>query len=638
MKFAQTTYPPLLAIIWMIFGMNSLALTQENTVGTIAYDSEAYAQGYTLLYPHNQPHARLVDACGQIVHIWENESGRVPGNSAMLSPMGGMVWAHRAADDSGSIISAGGRGETIEMRNWDNTPMWSYTLNDSTGRLHHDFALLNNGNVLAIAWEHMDSLEAVQAGRNPENLEGGALFSERLIELEPDGNGGANVAWEWRAWDHLIQNFDSTKSNFGIIADHPNRIDINYGTIGNIEQDWLHANGIDYNPQTNQILLSVPNFDELWIIDRDQEDAGLAWRWGNPEAYAQGDADDQKLFYQHSGTWLDAPYLQNSPDFGKIGVFNNRNPGATGPYSSAHIIDPTWQEADSSYAFENGVFLPLDFDWTWTASVPTDFFSSGLSNFERLANGNNLILAGRQGEILELTTAGDTAWHYRVPLQAGAAVEQGSELGTNANILFKARRYPAQFPAFSDVNLEPMGFWELNPQPLENCLPCALEINVEVIDGEYAYANVSGASGEFTVTWSLFDVNLCNGDTLPFLDEDNPCQPNLELLVPGDIVTAAVFDEQGCEASATFIWTLTNGVDQNEIVIRAFPNPSSGEVTLTGLPSDAFLTIRNAAGKSVWDRTTLNHSTLQVSLNHLKAGWYFIETDGVRIPIILLPH
>ena len=72
----------------MIFGMNSLALTQENTVGTIAYDSEAYAQGYTLLYPHNQPHARLVDACGQIVHIWENESGRVPGNSAMLSPMG----------------------------------------------------------------------------------------------------------------------------------------------------------------------------------------------------------------------------------------------------------------------------------------------------------------------------------------------------------------------------------------------------------------------------------------------------------------------------------------------------------------------------------------------------------------------
>jgi len=630
--------PRIIASIAMIFGMITATKAQENTVGTIAFDPSEFSPGYTLIYPHNQPHARLIDGCGEVVHIWENEADRFPGNNAMLTPSGGLVFAHRPEDDSDSPIIAGGRGETIEMRSWENIPLWSYSLNDSSGRLHHDFTFMNNGHVLAIAWETIDSLEAVEAGRNPENLEGGALWSERLIELQPDGNGGASVVWEWRAWDYLIQDFDSTKNNFGVIADHPERINVNFGTIGNNAPDWLHANGIDYNPQTNQILLSVPNFDELWIIDRGQEDLGLVWRWGNPEAYGQGTPEDQQLFYQHSGTWLDAPYLQNSPDFGKIGVFNNRNPGTSGPFSSVHIIDPTLQEG-GLYAMENNTYLPVEFDWTWTAPVPTDFFSSGLSNFERLANGNNLILAGRQGEILELTAEGDTAWHYRVPLQSGMPVEQGTELGTNANILFKARRYPEQFPAFAGVELEPMGAWELNPQPVVNCLPCELEVSIEVVEDTYASANVSGASGETTAIWSLDDVNLCEGDTLVFFDEESPCQSNLDLLVLGDVVTLTVIDEQGCEASETFTWTAINQVDYtHRSPIRVFPNPSKGEINLAGLPLDASITILNAAGQSVWNQTTTGRSALSISLHHLPAGWYFLEADGKRTPFILLPH
>ena len=284
------------ALTWIFVSIVSVATGQGNTVGTINYNPQSFSSGYTLIYPHNQPHARLINACGEIVHIWENDLGRLPGNSAMLSPNGELIWAHRPEDDSDSPIIAGGRGETIEMVTWTNEPMWSFTLNDSTGRLHHDFALMNNGNVLAIAWERIDSLSAIQAGRNPENLEGGELWSERLIQLAPNANGGANVVWEWRAWDHLIQNFDSTKANFGVIADHPNRIDVNYGIIGNIQEDWLHANSVDFNPLTNQILLSVPNFGELWIIDRNQMESGIVWRWGNPEAYGLGADDDQQLF------------------------------------------------------------------------------------------------------------------------------------------------------------------------------------------------------------------------------------------------------------------------------------------------------------------------------------------------------
>jgi hypothetical protein len=255
-----------------------------------------------------------------------------------------------------------------------------------------------------------------------------------------------------------------------------------------------------------------------------------------------------------------------------------------------------------------------------------------------MANGNNLILAGRQGEILELTASGDTAWHYRVPLQNGIAVEQGSELGTNANLLFKARRYPAQFPAFSNVTLESQGVWELNPQPLLACLPCSIELSLDVVEGEYAATNVTGASGETTVIWSLYDVNLCTGDTLEFSNEDNPCQSNLDLLVPGDTITVTVIDEQGCEAVSNFIWTVENSIVSHENPLRLFPNPSHGEISLTGLSLDATVIIRNAAGACVWTRNNREHSIQSIALGHLPAGWYFLEADGKRTPFILLPH
>jgi hypothetical protein len=201
-----------------------VSAAQSNTVGTIIYNPETYSAGYTLVYPHNQPHARLLDACGELVHMWTNDSLRRPGNSAYLTPMGNLVWAHRPAAFLGDAIWAGGGGAVIEARSWENEVLWSYELNDSTGRLHHDFALTQSGTVLAIAWERIDSLEAIEAGRNPALLEDGELWSERIIELQPNESGGADVIWQWRAWDHLVQDFDSTKLNYGTIADAPQRI------------------------------------------------------------------------------------------------------------------------------------------------------------------------------------------------------------------------------------------------------------------------------------------------------------------------------------------------------------------------------------------------------------------------------
>ncbi len=630
MKTPQFT----LLCAWLLLAM--MGQSQTNTVGTISYDAALAVDGYTLIYPHNQPHARLIDACGEVVHVWTNDSLRRPGNSAYLTPFGDLIWSHRPANFQSDPIWAGGGGAVIEGRTWDNTVQWNYTLNDSTGRLHHDFALTNSGTVLAIAWERIDSLDAIAAGRNPALLEDGELWSERIIELQPNANGGADVVWEWRAWDHLVQDFDSTKAQFGDPALEPHRIDVNFGTPSSAAPDWLHINSIDYNAELNQVLVSVPTFDELWIIDKGVPEAGLVWRWGNPEAYGRGTAEDQQLHYQHAAHWLDAPYHMNTPDFGKIAVFNNRNPGATGPYSSAHLIAPEWMANDTSAAYamtgndEASTYTPMDFDWTWTAPTPTDFFSSGLSNFERLPGGNNLILSGRTGEIFEFTASGDTAWQYRVPLQGGLAVSQGTELGINDNLLFRASRYPSQFPAFNGIDLSPMGTWELDPSPLVSCSPCDLDV-VLTIESEFATVDVTGANGEVSISWIYEGTTLCTGPELSM----NACEGNTSELVEGDQILVHIVDEAGCEFSTTFSWEIVSVAERTEDW-RVYPNPTSGELRLSGISEATESAVFNSLGQCMAHfMLAPQPGGTTIDLTHLPEGAYILKIGARRTRILI---
>ncbi len=73
------------------------------------------------------------------------------------------------------------------------------------------------------------------------------------------------IVWQWNAWDHLIQDFDNTKDNFGVVADHPELIDINFARDGGA--DWLHTNSVAYNEEFDQIILSNRGTSEIWVID-----------------------------------------------------------------------------------------------------------------------------------------------------------------------------------------------------------------------------------------------------------------------------------------------------------------------------------------------------------------------------------
>ena len=64
-------------------------------------------------------------------------------------------------------------------------------------------------------------VKAWDAGSTPSSI---AYQPDSLIEIKPMGKTGGEVVWEWHLWDHLIQDADKDKANFGDVGAHPERV------------------------------------------------------------------------------------------------------------------------------------------------------------------------------------------------------------------------------------------------------------------------------------------------------------------------------------------------------------------------------------------------------------------------------
>jgi hypothetical protein len=303
--------------------------------------------------------------------------------------------------------------------------------------------MLPNGDMLMIAWEYKSAADAIAHGRNPSTIPQGELWPDSLIEVRPSNGSGGTIVWEWHLWDHLIQDFDPTKENYGVVQDHPERVDINYG--GRILADWTHMNSVDYNAEYDQILLSVSHFDEIWVIDHSttpQEAAGhtggrygkggdLLYRWGNPMTYRMGSDSDRRLFNQHDASWI-PPGL---PGSGDILIFNNGLGRPSGEYSSVEEIVPPMASNGTYNRLEGAAYGPSTSAWNYTAEKPTDFYAINLGGAQRLPNGNTLICNGPFGQFFEVTAEKEVVWKYenQVPDPLDAHV-------------FKICRYGPEYP------------------------------------------------------------------------------------------------------------------------------------------------------------------------------------------------
>ena len=271
-----------------------------------------------------------------------------------------------------------------------------------------------------------------------------------------------NVVWRWDFKDHLTQDFDDTKDNFGVISTNPQLMDINFLGESNGNANWIHINSVQYNEHLNRIILGSKTLSELYIIDHSTttEEAAshsgeiygkggdLLYRWGNPKAYGQGDANDQKLFAQHNPHWIPNGLV----DEGKIILFNN-GVHRTTPYSEVNIITSPTSEPDVYIKNPNISFGPVNSYYTYTSPNNTDFYSPILSSAQRLPNNNILICEGTSGRFFEIDSNNAIVWEYINPINSGTILTQG-ETPTSNNV-FRAKKYALNYAGFANKDLTP---------------------------------------------------------------------------------------------------------------------------------------------------------------------------------------
>jgi hypothetical protein len=323
-----------------------------------------------------------------------------------------------------------------------------------------------------IAWENKSYAEAIAAGRNPARLDT-ALWPGEIIEVKPIGSSGGDIVWQWHSWDHLIQDFDSTKANYGDVSKHPELIDINYGST---IEDWLHINSIRYNPERDEILLSAHNFSEIWVIDhstttaeaaghsggREGKGGDLLYRWGNPQAYRAGTAADQKLFSQHDARWIDSGLVGQ----GDFLIFNNDHGAPPNAYSTVDEITPPINSNGDYYIDSTGQYGPNFLTWSYEASPPVSFYARNISGEERLPNGNTLICDGTAGRFFELDNSENIVWEYVNPVTRNGILTQGD--APSFNLVFKIYRYSPQYSGLAGKDLSEKGKIELYPSGIKD--------------------------------------------------------------------------------------------------------------------------------------------------------------------------
>jgi hypothetical protein len=447
------------------------------TVGLFVNEEGSY-DGYTLFAPLQYRTTYLIDNEGRLVQSWD--SAYTPGNSVYLLENGNLLRTATLPRGPDATFGTGGAGGRVEEFTWDGTLVWEFEYSGDQHLQHHDIERLPNGNVLMIAWEYKKAAEAITAGRDPDLLTDGELWPDHIIEVEPTGASGGHIVWEWHVWDHLIQDYDPTKDNYGVVADHPELIDLNFVGASRGRADWNHINSVDYNEQFDQILLSVPRFSEVWVIDHStttKEAAGhsggnsgkggdILYRWGNPQAYRAGDVGDRRLFSQHDAQWIES----GLPGEGNILLFNNGNGRPGGVYSSVDEFVPP-VDASGNYALAPGTaYGPEEQTWIYAADNPTDFFADHISGAQRLPNGNTLICDGPHGTLFEVTPEGEIVWKYINPVTNNGPLTQGdpiptSQNGGQPNQVFRAYRYGPDYAGLADKDLTPGDPIELYPDP-----------------------------------------------------------------------------------------------------------------------------------------------------------------------------
>jgi len=437
-------------IILLFFGSIQGISNEHNDMIDQGVDSDVF-DGYLLIAPMYSRNSFLIDSRHHIVHFWYSKFSQALGT--YLLDDGTLLRTTRTNEYPGWLT--GGYHGRIEQLDWNSNLLWEFQYINETHCIHNDIEPLPNGNILMISWERKSYQQAIDAGRDPSKVDK-EIWVDSIIEVKPCGMGCGEIVWEWNVWDHLIQDIDPEKANYGMIQDHSELIDINNPIpVGFIIPDIIHLNSLDYHEEWDQILVSSRNLNEIFVIDHSttiEEAAGhtggrygkggdLLYRWGNPQNYEQGNATDQQLFAQHDVEWIPVGY----PGEGHITVYDNGWGRPDADFSSAVELVPPVDEK-GYYQRQSGLaFGPKKPLWRYIPPFASRLQSLVCGSVIVCKNGHKFIGTGTQGGfILELNSNDNIIWWHlnSFPLYS-----------PRANAIFKIRYYPSDYPWLKSLDV-----------------------------------------------------------------------------------------------------------------------------------------------------------------------------------------
>lgn len=357
-------------------------------------------QGYTL-YAYadtsgTNSHSELIDMNGNVVHTWN-----VGGIPVKMLPGGDLIGATGIFPGDYDLVK-------LSQLSWTGEERWAYqnfapmTDTSFAARQHHDFQ--REGNPVgywAPGQDFVDEGSTVvlaHSFRSAPEIRADGLDDDVIYEVDHAGNLKGTV---WRAADHV--------SEFGF--DEAALADISSRSPGTA-LEWLHCNSAslvgpnhwfdeghtEFAP--NNIILSSRNANFVAIIER--ESGKIVWRVG-PDFAGHPEEKLGQFSGQHN------PHLipKGLPGAGNMIVFDNGGVSGFGGANNSYRYSRGW-----SRVLE---FNPVTLDVVWqygSASGPDNFYSSLISNEQRLPNGNTVITIGVQGRVIEVAPDKEVVWQY----------------------------------------------------------------------------------------------------------------------------------------------------------------------------------------------------------------------------------
>jgi len=538
------------------------------------FTSTSWAQQwghYTLYSTMSGTTTWLIDTNGTTFKTWTHNTSNRTCYSSHLLPGGTLL---RSVMRAGNSFSGGPICGKIQKVDWNGTVIWDFEYSTTDYCSHHDIHPMPNGNVLLIAYERKSAAQVAAAGCTGYT---GEIWSEKIVEIEPVGLNGGNEVWVWKAWDHLVQNTDPAKPNYVTsIVNNPHRLNINFQP----KKDWMHMNGVSYNPILDQITFSCHNLNEIYVIDHSTTTAEAAtgtggnsgkggdilYRWGNPAAYQA--SGQMILNVVHDAHWNP----ENVPNPGYLACYNNK--GISSNSSCADQVEPPYDGYNYSIT-PGSAYTPS----SYTLRQASGGYNSNMGNMQVLPNGNMIVCIATAGVIKEFDPAGNLLW---------SKIASGSTP--------KAFRYDSCYV--------------FNQAP---AIPTVTEVN----DTLYS-------SPAVTYQWYL------NGYQIPGATD--------QFYVPSQTgnYKVRITDVNGCvlQYSIDYLFTSTTGIDETADIfqLQLYPNPTNGIIILQHNFSSKYfeVLVTDETGRMlIYDRN-INY----IDLSPFETGMYFVTVmspDGGKI-------